>query len=272
MVGARVGAPKDPEIEMAMDFKDLIAKLNQNTAAQVEQCRKRRQELGLPEPTELDLLLQKWEVVLPSRDPRGEEPPLAEPRGEEPPLAEPRGEEPSLAEPRGEKPPLPEPPVEVKGGDVPPPLQASPALPWEVPCPGSVDTRSECPDLPPLDLAPRSQNSQEQSPAWSLAPLPLESQTLLCRRKTSLRKRQTSLVLPLPVAPFPLPTAPLLLESQTSLRQSTATRLCLPVRAPGHLPTLWLPWTSLLGPSSPILGPSLETNPPSSPPVEEGDN
>ncbi|MGH0140246.1 UNVERIFIED_CONTAM: hypothetical protein FKN15_061474 [Acipenser sinensis] len=193
-------------------------------------------ELGLAplkrqerEPTELELLLQKWE--------QAREAPLT-------PAPEPRGQEPPLAEPRGEEPPLPEAPVEVKGEDVPPPLQASPVLPWEVPWPGSVDTGPECPDLPPLDLAPRSQYSQAQSPAWSLAPLPLEYQAYLSRRKTSQRKRQTLLTLPLLVAQFPLPTAPLPLESQTLLRRSTATRLCLPVHAPGHQPALWSPWTS----------------------------
>ncbi|MGH0131369.1 UNVERIFIED_CONTAM: hypothetical protein FKN15_045920 [Acipenser sinensis] len=141
----------------------------------------------------------------------------------------------------------------------PPPLQASPALPWEVPCPGSVDTGPECTDLPPLDLAPRSQDSQAQSPAWSLAPLPLDFQISLRRRKTSLCNGQTSLTLPLLVASFPLPTALLPLESQTSLRRSTATRLCLPVRAPGHRPALWSPWTCRLGPSLLVLGPSLGT-------------
>ncbi|MGH0143547.1 UNVERIFIED_CONTAM: hypothetical protein FKN15_014648 [Acipenser sinensis] len=282
-------------------FKELIIKINQNTAAQKEQNERWERELGLAplkrqvrELTELELLLQRWEQarqapLTPAPEPRGEEPPLPEPRGEEPQMPEPRGEEPPLPEPRGEEPPLPEPrgeelllpeprgeepplseprgeetvmpesPVEVKGEDVPPPLQASPALPREVPCPGSVDTGPECPDLPPLDLAPRSQYSQAQSPAWSLASLPLESQTSLRRRKTSLRKRQTSLVLPLLVAPFPLPTAPLPLESQTSLRRSTATHLCLPVLTPGHRPALWSPWTSRLGPSSSVLGPSLET-------------
>ncbi|MGH0147377.1 UNVERIFIED_CONTAM: hypothetical protein FKN15_010302 [Acipenser sinensis] len=141
----------------------------------------------------------------------------------------------------------------------PPPLQASPALLWEVPCPGSGDTGPECADLPPLDLAPRSQDSQAQLHAWSLAPLPLDFQMSLRRRKTSLRNGQTSLTLPLLVASFPLPTAPLPLESQTSLRRSTATRLCLPVRAPGHRPALWSPWTYRLGPSLLILGPALGT-------------
>ncbi|MGH0140318.1 UNVERIFIED_CONTAM: hypothetical protein FKN15_071220 [Acipenser sinensis] len=169
---------------------------------------------------------------------------------------------PLLSEEPGAFPLLSEESATKKGGEVkevhpphprPPPLQASPALPWEVPCPSSVDTGPECADLPPLDLAPRSQDSQAQSPAWSLAPLPLDFQMSLRRRKTSLRNGQTSLTLPLLVASFLLPTALLPLESQTSLRWSTATRLCLPVRAPGHRPALWSPWTCRLGPSFPIV-------------------
>ncbi|MGH0116851.1 UNVERIFIED_CONTAM: hypothetical protein FKN15_019240 [Acipenser sinensis] len=117
-----------------MDLKELMEMINRNTAAQNEQTKKWRQELGLPdpEPTELELLLQKWEQAcvapqspepegeelplpeprgeeLPLPEPRGEEPPLPEPRREEPPLPEPRGEEPPLSEPRGEEQPLPEP-------------------------------------------------------------------------------------------------------------------------------------------------------------------
>ncbi|MGH0140761.1 UNVERIFIED_CONTAM: hypothetical protein FKN15_026151 [Acipenser sinensis] len=46
-----------------MDLKELMEMINRNTAAQIEQTKKWRQEWGLPdpEPTELDLLLQKWE-------------------------------------------------------------------------------------------------------------------------------------------------------------------------------------------------------------------
>ncbi|MGH0137777.1 UNVERIFIED_CONTAM: hypothetical protein FKN15_064483 [Acipenser sinensis] len=46
-----------------MDLEELIEMINRNTAAQKEQTKKWRQELGLPdpEPTELELLLQKWE-------------------------------------------------------------------------------------------------------------------------------------------------------------------------------------------------------------------
>ncbi|MGH0181162.1 UNVERIFIED_CONTAM: hypothetical protein FKN15_006385 [Acipenser sinensis] len=223
MVAASVGTPRDPE----MDFKELIERLNKNIAAQEEQIKKmerQRQELGLAsliiqerEPTELERLLQKWE--LPSR------------------------------EPEGVKLPLPEQPT----------VQVSPALPREVPGPVIVDTWPECPDLPALDLAPRSQHCQAQSLAWSLTPLPLESQTSLRKRQMSLRKGQRSLAFPLLIASLPLHRATLHLEFQRSLRRSTGARLCLSVLAPGHRSALWSPWTSRLGPSSPVLGPSLET-------------
>ncbi|MGH0174227.1 UNVERIFIED_CONTAM: hypothetical protein FKN15_067615 [Acipenser sinensis] len=145
LVSESVGAPTT----LKMDFKDLIAMINWNTTAQQEQNKKWRVELGLPEPepTELDRLLQKWEVELLSREPeeeelplpepRGEELPLPEPRGEELPLPEPRGEEPLLQEPRGEEPPLPEsrgeklPLPEHRGEEpksIPPPLPRPPPL------------------------------------------------------------------------------------------------------------------------------------------------
>ncbi|MGH0164328.1 UNVERIFIED_CONTAM: hypothetical protein FKN15_046810 [Acipenser sinensis] len=83
MVAASVGAPRDPK----MDFKELIEMIMKNTAAQEEQTKKMeeqtkkwRKEWGLPdlEPTELDLLLQKWEQardapLTPAPEPRGEE-------------------------------------------------------------------------------------------------------------------------------------------------------------------------------------------------------
>ncbi|MGH0154932.1 UNVERIFIED_CONTAM: hypothetical protein FKN15_044601 [Acipenser sinensis] len=158
---------------------------------------RQRQELGLAlliiqerEPTEL---------ALPSREPEGVELPSREPEGVELPSREPEGVELPFPEPRGEEPPLPEPPT----------VQVSPALPREVPGPVIVDTWPECPELPALDLAPRSQYSQAQSLAWSLAPLPLESQTSLRKRQTSLRKGQRSLAFPLLIAPLPLPSAAL---------------------------------------------------------------
>ncbi|MGH0174515.1 UNVERIFIED_CONTAM: hypothetical protein FKN15_008359 [Acipenser sinensis] len=141
MVSESVGAPKTQK----MDLWSLIEQINETAAAQkeqlerweremglapqkrqereptelelllqeweqarIEQTKKWRQELGLPdpEPTELELLLQKWEqaCVAPlSPEPEGEELLLPEPRGEEPPLLEPRGEELPLPEPRGEE-------------------------------------------------------------------------------------------------------------------------------------------------------------------------
>ncbi|MGH0171404.1 UNVERIFIED_CONTAM: hypothetical protein FKN15_006337 [Acipenser sinensis] len=249
------------------------------------------------EPTYLELLLEKWEwpsrepegvelpsrepegvelpsrepegVELPSREPEGVELPSREPEGVELPSREPEGVElpsrepevvelPSrepervellLPEPRGEEPPLPEPSS----------MQASPALQREVPSPVIVDTWPECPDLPALDLAPRSQHCQAQSLAWSLTPLPLESQMSLRKRQMSLRKGQRSLAFPLLIASLPLHRATLHLEFQRSLRRSTGACLCLSVLAPGHRSALWSPWTSHLGPSSPVLGPSLET-------------
>ncbi|MGH0117751.1 UNVERIFIED_CONTAM: hypothetical protein FKN15_039047 [Acipenser sinensis] len=105
MVAASVGAPGDPK----MDFRELTERLNKNTAAQEEQMRKmerQRQELGLApliiqerEPTELERLLQKWE--LPSREPEGVELPSREPEGVELPSREPEGVELPSREPEG---------------------------------------------------------------------------------------------------------------------------------------------------------------------------
>ncbi|MGH0135376.1 UNVERIFIED_CONTAM: hypothetical protein FKN15_031243 [Acipenser sinensis] len=239
-------------------LKQMVAEQEEANRRQREENERRRRELGLPpqEPSELELLIQKtdWAALK-------WEWPTAQP-------------EPSaMAEPRGEKPPLPEPREEVKKipppQPRPPPLKASPALPCVVPCPGIVDTLPECPDLPTLDLAPRSQHCQAQLFAWSLSQLPLKPQT-------SRHGGQTSLALPLPPTVFPL-------RLQTSLCRSTASHLCLPFLAPGHRPALQSPRASRPGPSSPVLCPfhagsrSLPgsaggTNPPSSPPVEEGED
>ncbi|MGH0145524.1 UNVERIFIED_CONTAM: hypothetical protein FKN15_043182 [Acipenser sinensis] len=191
--------------------------INRNTAAQNEQTKKWRQELGLPdpEPTELELLLQKWEqasVAPQSPEPEGEEPslpeprgveqPLPEPRGEELPLPEPRGEEPPLPEPRGEEPLLPEPRGE-EGRSIlppqprPPPLQSSSALLSPVPQPLLLDTLPVFLDLPVLDLEPRSLQHWPQLCPWFPAPLSPSTQT-------SLGCCQTSLLLPLFAASLPL--------------------------------------------------------------------
>ncbi|MGH0156575.1 UNVERIFIED_CONTAM: hypothetical protein FKN15_031464 [Acipenser sinensis] len=110
-----------------MDFRELIERLNKNTAAQEEQTRKmerQRQELGLApwiiqerEPTELELLLQKRE--LPSREPEGVELPSREPEGVELPSREPEGVELPSRETEGVELPLPEQPT----------VQVSPAFP-----------------------------------------------------------------------------------------------------------------------------------------------
>ncbi|MGH0117743.1 UNVERIFIED_CONTAM: hypothetical protein FKN15_039039 [Acipenser sinensis] len=110
-------------------IEELIARINRNTAAQIEQTARFERwaiDMGLAppktqerEPTELEWLIQVWE--LPPPEPRGEEPPLPEPRGEEPPLPEPRGKEPPLPEPRGEAKSIPPPQPR------PPSLRSSPA-------------------------------------------------------------------------------------------------------------------------------------------------
>ncbi|MGH0169825.1 UNVERIFIED_CONTAM: hypothetical protein FKN15_075344 [Acipenser sinensis] len=67
MVAACVGAPRDPK----MDFKELIAMIMKNTAAQEEQTKKMEEQTRRIERQTQELRRQ-----------RGEEPPLPEPRGE----------------------------------------------------------------------------------------------------------------------------------------------------------------------------------------------
>ncbi|MGH0135334.1 UNVERIFIED_CONTAM: hypothetical protein FKN15_071399 [Acipenser sinensis] len=136
--------------------------------------RRWRQESGRPdpEPTELELLLQKWEgVVLPSREPEGMELPSREPEGVELPSREPEGVELPSREPEGVALPSrepegvallpeqdkelflsPEPPTEVKVEEVsnPPPTESqqqagggTPVLSSVVPCSSYVDTSPE---------------------------------------------------------------------------------------------------------------------------------
>ncbi|MGH0158167.1 UNVERIFIED_CONTAM: hypothetical protein FKN15_061047 [Acipenser sinensis] len=193
-----------------MDFKELIDRINRNTAAQKEQTKKWRQERGLPdpEPTELDLLLQKWEVVLPSRESRGEEPPLPESEGEELPPPEPEREELPSREPeevRELPPPQPR----------PPPLETSPVLLGTVPYPLLLDTLPVCLDLPALDLEPRSLYHQPQFHTWFPTPLSPIIQT-------SLGCCQTSLKLPLFAALLPL-------GDRTSLHRSPVLRYYLAI-------------------------------------------
>ncbi|MGH0127446.1 UNVERIFIED_CONTAM: hypothetical protein FKN15_054637 [Acipenser sinensis] len=238
-------------------------KINRNTAAMQESNKKWRQELGLPdpEPTELDLLLQKWEQARvapqspkpegeepPLPEPRGEEPPLPEPRGEEPPLPEPRGEEPPLLEPRREEPPLPEPRGE-EGKSIPPPqprsppLQSSLALLRPVPQPLLLDTLPVFLDLPVLDLEPRSLQHWPQLCPWLPAPLSPSTQT-------SLGCCQTSRLLPL----F---AASLTLGDRTSLRRFPGEDLCPLQHPPVPRPTLRSALSARWGPVSPVRGPFL---------------
>ncbi|MGH0120481.1 UNVERIFIED_CONTAM: hypothetical protein FKN15_066368 [Acipenser sinensis] len=271
---------------MDPEWKKLLEEIKRNNAVQEELNRKWRQERGLPdpEPTELELALQRWvrsreaplspapegEALLspapegeaplspplaeprgeepPLPEPRGEEPPLPEPRGEEPPLPEPRGEEPPLPEPRGEKPALPEPREEVKKipppQPRPPPLKTSPAPDGAVPCPDVVVPLPECQDLPPLVLTPRSQHCRAQLLAWSPTPLLLDLQT-------SRREGQTSRALPLSLTLFPL-------KLQASLRGSAVAHLCPSLHAPGCRPALQSPWSSRPGSPSLVRGPFQE--------------
>ncbi|MGH0168882.1 UNVERIFIED_CONTAM: hypothetical protein FKN15_055677 [Acipenser sinensis] len=148
-----------------MDLWNLIEQINEKAAAQKEQFERWEREMGLTpqkrqerEPTELELLLQKWEqarVATQSPEPEEEEPPLPEPRGEEPPLPEPRGEE-----VKSRPPPQPR----------PPPLQSSSALLRPVPQPLLLDTLPVFLDLPVLDLEPRSLQHWPQKHTSTTAP------------------------------------------------------------------------------------------------------
>ncbi|MGH0122895.1 UNVERIFIED_CONTAM: hypothetical protein FKN15_008820 [Acipenser sinensis] len=156
MVAASVDAPKGPEMDA--NLKDLIAKINWNTAAQLEQNKKWRLELGLleREPTELDLLLQKWEQANEAQEsPAPEKLVLGQGREEE---SVPEPEEAEqwlylqlLTAIKGEGVLSPEP--EELNGAPPPQLQhttpeACPALVSTVPCPLLLDTLPVCLDLP----------------------------------------------------------------------------------------------------------------------------
>ncbi|MGH0127153.1 UNVERIFIED_CONTAM: hypothetical protein FKN15_055993 [Acipenser sinensis] len=214
-----------------MDFKELIAMINRNTAVQVEQNKTWRLELGLPErePTELDLLLQKWEVELPSREPE-EELPLPEPRGEELLLPEPRGEEPPRPEPRGEKPPLPEP----RGEEAksipppqprPPPLETSPALLDAVSWPGLVGPLGGMPGPP--SSCPSSQVTGLPGTVACLVPHSAPP------NGTDVTKWESDVACA-PPSPTLFPLRP-----QSSLRRSIGAHLCLPFLAPGRWSAKW---------------------------------
>ncbi|MGH0126249.1 UNVERIFIED_CONTAM: hypothetical protein FKN15_000503 [Acipenser sinensis] len=213
MVAASVGAPRDPK----MDFKELIAMIMKNTAAQEEQTKKMEEQTRRIERQTQELRRQ-----------RGEEPPLPEPRGEEPPLPEPRGEE-------GRSIPPPQP--------RPPPLQSSSALLHPVPQPLLLDTLPVFLDLPVLDLEPRSLQHWPQLCPWFPAPLSPSTQT-------SLGCCQTSLLLPLFAASLPL-------GDRTSLHRFPGEDLGPLRHPPVPRPTLRSALSARWGPMSPVRGPFL---------------
>ncbi|MGH0140656.1 UNVERIFIED_CONTAM: hypothetical protein FKN15_023268 [Acipenser sinensis] len=304
MVAECVGAPTTLEME---SIEELIARINRNTAAQIAQTARLERQMSewgwaplkKREPTELELLLQKWEQAstapqspeiereellsplpeprgeellsplpeprgeeLPLPEPRGEELPLPEPRGEELPLPGPRGEELPLPEPRGEELQLPEPREEVKSipppQPRPPPLRSSSAPLRPVPHPLLLDTLPVFLDLPVPDLGPKSLQHWPQLCPWFPA-------TLSPSTQTSLGCCQTSLLLPLFAASLPL-------GDRTSLRRFPGEDLCPLMHPPVPRSTLRSPLLNcwVAGARSLPGGAGMWTDPPSSPPVEEG--
>ncbi|MGH0162611.1 UNVERIFIED_CONTAM: hypothetical protein FKN15_061042 [Acipenser sinensis] len=261
------GAPMTIEME---SIRELIARINRDTAAQIERTAKLvrwTREMGWAPPK-----IQEWEqanadpqspepereeLLPPLPEPRGEELllpeptevelPLPEPREEELPLPEPRGEELPLPEPRGEQPPLPEPSEEVKSipppQPRPPPLRSSSSPLRPVPHPLLQDTLPVFPDLPVLDLEPRSVQHGPQLCPWFPAPLSPNTQT-------SLGCCQTSLLLPLFAASLPL-------GDRTSLRWSPGEDLCPLLHPPVPRSTLRSPLLDRGVPLSPVRGPCL---------------
>ncbi|MGH0135541.1 UNVERIFIED_CONTAM: hypothetical protein FKN15_019924 [Acipenser sinensis] len=256
MVAASVGAPTTQKME---NIEELIARINLNTAAQLEKNKRWRLELGLPEqePNELELLLQKWEqardaplspaqatqlspepegVELLSREPEGVELPSREPEG-----GQPREQEvPPPAIDKGKEVESPPPPPQQQ-----PPLQSSPVLPGTVPCPWLLDTLPVCLDLPTLDLEPRSLHHRPQLYTWFPTLLYLNTQT-------SMGCCQTLLVLPLFAASLPRVIG----HRYASPQVKTSARFC----------SLWFPVLRSLP------GSARGTDPLSSPSVEEGEN
>ncbi|MGH0143090.1 UNVERIFIED_CONTAM: hypothetical protein FKN15_077718 [Acipenser sinensis] len=259
MVAASVGAPTTQR--KMESIEELIARINRNTAAQLEQTERWERELGLAplearerEPTELELLLQKWEQAreaplsaVPAREaPRSPAPedvvlcPEQEESFPESEEGQPREREvPPPATDKGEEvrsPPPPQP--------RPPPLRSGPALLQVIPCPLLLDTLPVCLDLPALDLELRSVHHRPQLYPWFPSPLSPNTQT-------SLGCCQTSLVLPLLAAKLPL-------GDRTSLRRAPGEDLCPLLHPPVPRPSLRSPLSSQWGPVSPVHGPTLE--------------
>ncbi|MGH0148502.1 UNVERIFIED_CONTAM: hypothetical protein FKN15_012654 [Acipenser sinensis] len=130
--------------------------------------------------------------------------------------------------------------------------------------PSLLDTLPVGLDLPSLDLEPRSPQNRSQFSTWFLALLPPST-------KTSLRCSQTSLTLPLVTASLPL-------GDWTSLHRAPAADLCpLPAAAASSAPVVVpvapdKPVGSLVAGARSLPGwAGTWTDPPSSPPVEEGE-
>ncbi|MGH0130840.1 UNVERIFIED_CONTAM: hypothetical protein FKN15_043619 [Acipenser sinensis] len=283
---------------MDPEWKELLEEIKRNNAVQEDLNKKWRQERGLPdpEPTELQLALQKWvrsaeaplspapegeallslvpegeallslapegEALLspplpePLPEPRGEEPPLPEPRGEEP--LEPRGEEPPLPEPRGEEPPLPEPSGE--NPPLPEPREEVKKIPPPQPRPPPLKT-NPAPDgaVPCPDVVVPLPECQD------LPPLVLTPGSQHCRAQL-LAWSPTPLLLNLQTSrregqtlrALPLSLTLFPLKLQASLRCSAVAHLCPSLLAPGCRPALQSPWSSRPGSPSLVRGPFQE--------------
>ncbi|MGH0145505.1 UNVERIFIED_CONTAM: hypothetical protein FKN15_040451 [Acipenser sinensis] len=151
---------------MDPELKELLEEIKRNIVVQEELNKKWRQEQGLPdpEPTELELMFQRW-----VRSTLEREAPLSPaPEGEVLLSPAPEGEATIKVE-EVKKIPPPQP--------RPPPLKTSPAPDGAVPQPVLLDTLPECPDLQLLGLEIKPEHHQTQFLAWSPAPFFLRPQT-----------------------------------------------------------------------------------------------
>ncbi|MGH0149833.1 UNVERIFIED_CONTAM: hypothetical protein FKN15_035461 [Acipenser sinensis] len=234
-------------------IEELIVRINQNTAAQLEQTERWERELGLAplkarerEPTELELLLQKWEQA--REAPLSAVPAREAPRSPAPedvvlcPEREESFPEPEEGQPRERQGGGGEEPTSTTTPTTTPAIRSGTAAGDPVPfAPGHLPV---CLDLPALDLELRSVHHRPQLYPWFPSPLSPNTQT-------SLGCCQTSLVLPLFTASLPL-------GERTSLRRSPGEDLCPLLHPPVPWPSLHSPLSSQWGPVSPVRGPTLE--------------
>ncbi|MGH0118349.1 UNVERIFIED_CONTAM: hypothetical protein FKN15_047754 [Acipenser sinensis] len=237
MVAASVGAPTTQR--KMESIEELIVRINRNTAAQLDQTERWEREMGLAplearerEPTELELLLQKWEQArevplsaVPAREaPRSPAPEdvVLCPEQEE---SFPESEEGQLWE--REVPP----PATDKGKEVrsppppqprPPPLRSGPALLQVIPCPLLLDTLPVCLDLPALDLELRSVHHRLSSTPGSLLRSPRSPR----RRWAAARRRWCS--------PCWLLSSPWVIGHRCAGPQVKTSARCCILRFPGR--------------------------------------